>query len=264
MAKEKTNAPRGGILHFVRFGLYKRNQGRITRQVSFAVLAVVIGLASWKLYQTLSARIVPGATWLSSLSTTLEVQSAYTTATGGTLTFGFRDEATSAVQFDASATEIKAALLTIDGFNDLEVVGSGTETAPWEITFNDPGNTDLAELTIDGAALTGGEFYVATLSNGTNLAEATDFYSSLLAFGIGLSIFLLGVFISYRIVNLPRFADFLISVEAEMNKVSWPSQGELFRSSIVVIVVIFFLALTLFLYDVTWSSLFKAFGISPS
>ena len=67
MAKEKTNAPRGGILHFVRFGLYKRNQGRITRQVSFAVLAVVIGLASWKFYQTLSARIVPGATWLSEL-----------------------------------------------------------------------------------------------------------------------------------------------------------------------------------------------------
>ncbi|MFP6575160.1 MAG: hypothetical protein VB912_08420, partial [Pirellulaceae bacterium] len=102
----------------MRFGLYKRNQGRITRQVSFAVLAVVIGLASWKFYQTLSARIVPGATWLSSLNTSVEVQSAYTTATDGTLTFGFKDETTSAIQFDASATEVKDALLTIDGFND--------------------------------------------------------------------------------------------------------------------------------------------------
>ena len=45
------------------------------------------------------------------------------------------------------------------------------------------------------------------------------------------------------------FADFLISVEAEMNKVSWPSRGELFRASMVVILVIFFLAVLLFAYD---------------
>jgi len=143
MAKEKTDSSQGGLLHFVRLGLYKRNQGRITRQVSFAVLAIVIALASWKLYQTIAS-------------------------------------------------------------------------------------------------------------------------STPLAFGIGLVAFLVGTFVSYRFVNLPRFADFLISVEAEMNKVSWSSQGELIRSSIVVIAVIFILALFLFVYDVTWSSLFKAFGISPS
>ena len=32
-------------------------------------------------------------------------------------------------------------------------------------------------------------------------------------------------------MNMPRFADFLIAVEAEMNKVSWPSKAELIRSS---------------------------------
>jgi preprotein translocase subunit SecE len=32
-----------------------------------------------------------------------------------------------------------------------------------------------------------------------------------------------GLWIGYRAVNLPTFADFLIAVEAEMNKVSWPS-----------------------------------------
>ena len=42
--------------------------------------------------------------------------------------------------------------------------------------------------------------------------------------------------------ELPGFADFLIAVEAEMNKVSWPSRGELFRASIVVLVMIFVLA----------------------
>ena len=59
-----------------------------------------------------------------------------------------------------------------------------------------------------------------------------------------------GWWASFRIVNLPKFADFLISVEAEMNKVSWPSRGELWRASIVVIIVIFFLAALLFTYDI--------------
>jgi len=65
-----------------------------------------------------------------------------------------------------------------------------------------------------------------------------------------LIVFLAGLWTSFRVVNFPRFADFLISVEAEMNKVSWPSRSELYRASIVVIVVIFFLAATLFMYDV--------------
>ena len=52
------------------------------------------------------------------------------------------------------------------------------------------------------------------------------------------------------IINYPKFADFLISVEAEMNKVSWPGRSELWRASVVVIVVIFFLAGLLYAYDI--------------
>jgi preprotein translocase subunit SecE len=59
-----------------------------------------------------------------------------------------------------------------------------------------------------------------------------------------------GLWIAFRIVNLPSFADFLISVEAEMNKVSWPGRTELWRASMVVIAVIFLLAGILFVYDV--------------
>jgi len=61
-----------------------------------------------------------------------------------------------------------------------------------------------------------------------------------------------GLWASFRVVQLPSFADFLISVEAEMNKVSWPSWAELVRSSIVVILVIFILAAVLFVYDLSW------------
>lgn len=66
-----------------------------------------------------------------------------------------------------------------------------------------------------------------------------------------------GLWVSYRVVNLPAFADFLIAVEAEMNKVSWPTRPELFRSSGVVLVFIFMLAATLATFDVLWGMFFK-------
>jgi preprotein translocase subunit SecE len=66
-----------------------------------------------------------------------------------------------------------------------------------------------------------------------------------------------GLWASFRIVQMPGFADFLISVEGEMNKVSWPSRGELFRASLVVILVIFFLAGLLFFYDLLLTELLK-------
>jgi preprotein translocase subunit SecE len=71
----------------------------------------------------------------------------------------------------------------------------------------------------------------------------------------------IGVWVAYRVVNIPRFADFLIAVEAEMNKVSWPTKTELFRASTVVIVVMFGLAGTLYLYDIIWQQLVSALGV---
>ncbi|MCO6044777.1 preprotein translocase subunit SecE [Aeoliella sp. ICT_H6.2] len=58
-----------------------------------------------------------------------------------------------------------------------------------------------------------------------------------------------GVWASFRLVQLPQFADFLISVEAEMNKVAWPKRHELINASIVVILVIFIMAALLFGFD---------------
>lgn len=66
---------------------------------------------------------------------------------------------------------------------------------------------------------------------------------------------------SYRLVNIPAFADFLIAVEAEMNKVSWPTRTELIRASIVVLVMIIFLAITLTIYDYIWAVLLRMVGL---
>ena len=72
---------------------------------------------------------------------------------------------------------------------------------------------------------------------------------------------LAGLWACYRVVNLPAFADFLIAVEAEMNKVSWPTRFELFRASLVVLMLIFSLAIILFLFDYSWGLLFRKTGI---
>ncbi|MCA9190920.1 MAG: preprotein translocase subunit SecE [Planctomycetales bacterium] len=71
-----------------------------------------------------------------------------------------------------------------------------------------------------------------------------------------------GVWLGYRLVNWPKFADFLISVEAELNKVSWPTKRELIRASMVVIFTILFLSILLFLFDFVWKFLFSAIGIA--
>jgi preprotein translocase subunit SecE len=79
--------------------------------------------------------------------------------------------------------------------------------------------------------------------------------------GIPLGVLVLGLWFSFRIVHLPRFADFLIAVEAEMNKVSWPSTTELIKSSLVVIIVIFLLTGILFGYDLLWRAVLGLFEI---
>ena len=138
-----------------RVGLYKRSQGRITRQVTFAALAVCFAIGMWRLSEFLS------------------------TANPKFLHFGLPDN----------------------------VISGG------------------------------------------------------LRWGLPGLLLLIGWWIAYRAVNLPAFADFLIAVEAEMNKVSWPARGELFRASVVVLVTIVSLAILLFVYDAIWRSLFHLMGI---
>ncbi len=90
---------------------------------------------------------------------------------------------------------------------------------------------------------------------------AADAFTPPARLGLVWGVALLGVFLSYRLVNYSRFADFLIAVEAEMTKVSWPSRQELVRSSIVVIATMFILAAVLFGYDIILTWLFRIIGV---
>ena len=86
-------------------------------------------------------------------------------------------------------------------------------------------------------------------------------YPPMLSYGLPAGLLLIGLWALYRLVNVPAFADFLIAVEAEMNKVSWPSKMDLYRSCIVVLVTIITLTVALFAFDLFWSWFFKLLGI---
>ena len=131
------------------FSVYKRNQGRVTRQVTFAAMAVIVGVGVWRLSELLA------------------------------VVYGGADSSLAALSGSAA---------------DLGVV----------------------RFLVPGVLLA------------------------------------VGVWLCFRAVNVPRFADFLIAVEAEVAKVSWPTGEEVFRSSIVIIFLIFALAGILAGYDLFW------------
>jgi preprotein translocase SecE subunit len=60
------------------------------------------------------------------------------------------------------------------------------------------------------------------------------------------------IWLSWRIVNYPTFADFLIATEAELNKVSWTTRKRLYQDTVVVLVTVFLLTVFLFVVDALW------------
>jgi len=66
---------------------------------------------------------------------------------------------------------------------------------------------------------------------------------------------------SWRVVNWPVFADFLIATEAEMNKVSWTSRKRLFQDTVVVLVTVTLLTFFLFFVDIAWIQLLRGIGV---
>ena len=102
---------------------------------------------------------------------------------------------------------------------------------------------------------------IAVAIGGWRLSTYTLSQNEFIHVGVPTLLVLAGWWIAFRLVNMPNFADFLIAVEAEMNKVTWPSRTELFRSSLVVIFTILFLALILFGYDVLWKVVLSTIGV---
>lgn len=96
----------------------------------------------------------------------------------------------------------------------------------------------------------------------TGLAALPSVLQSTAALYIAGSIIaLLGIWLAFRIVNMPRAAEFLIAVEAEMVKVSWPNNKEVYVTTIVVITVMMIFCVLLAFYDLFWHYLFRGIGV---
>ncbi|HVJ80975.1 MAG TPA: preprotein translocase subunit SecE [Planctomycetia bacterium] len=69
------------------------------------------------------------------------------------------------------------------------------------------------------------------------------------------------IWIVQRLIHYPRFADFLITTEAEMNKVSWPQWAEVKVTTVVVLVLAVLLASYLYAVDWAWNWILWLIGV---
>ncbi len=80
-------------------------------------------------------------------------------------------------------------------------------------------------------------------------------------FSVPILLIIIGIWISWRIVNIPVFADFLIATEAEMNKVSWTTNKKLFHDTIVVLTTLVLMSVFLFAMDQFWRIFLSKAGV---
>jgi preprotein translocase subunit SecE len=79
---------------------------------------------------------------------------------------------------------------------------------------------------------------------------------------VPLAVFGIIMWITFRIVwGWPRFGEFLIATEAEMNKVSWAKWDQIRQATIVVLIVVVLMASYFYIVDVIWSYLLQKLGV---
>jgi preprotein translocase SecE subunit len=234
----------------LKVGVYKASQGRITRQVTFAALALAIALGLARLSTELVGldpivKALPARVTCTAKAGRIEADGKIKViGTAGSTTVSVQAgeklaKVAEAIEADRKTTGVVASIS-----DDKLVLTSAAANATGRVQIvPPPGMLQIEGLGPDG---------VAHGQNALNLGLHYLIPGVLLA---------LGVWVSYRVVNVPAFADFLIAVEAEMNKVSWPTRGELFRASMVVLIEIFALAIVLTAYDLFWNGLLRVLHI---
>ncbi len=234
MAKNK-DTKQSVLAELFKAGLYKRNQGRLVRQLTAAGLAVVLFFGLWTLSQGPLANYV---------STYQAVNISYQAS-----------EADESID-----SKIKDVVTEKGG----EIHRQSLNLERREISARFPTSkmwvpdTELGEEAVKKISEINQELskeYGPQLTISGAIAQSDR--SGPIRLGIPIILGIIGSWIIYRAVNYPVFADFLIAVEGEMSKVTWASKDELYRSTIVVVAAMFLLGLTLFLFDAFWQWFFQ-------
>lgn len=84
--------------------------------------------------------------------------------------------------------------------------------------------------------------------------------NSAIEFGIPFVITAAGCWLGFRVIHHPKFAEFLIATETEVEKVHWPDRPHVHRATIVVIVTMLLMGAMLFVFDWIWRIVFSAIG----
>lgn len=188
-------------------GIYKRSQGRITRQVTWAAMAIAVALGLWQLSNVL---------------------------------VGWDPEFLRAEIYAVNSGRVE--YVHEQNVTYIRIVNSqGQELEKHQVPREVQRRVTQGQQVESDAVL---------------CQWTSRWVRAGIRYGLPGVLLLAGLWITYRIVNVPSFADFLIAVEAEMNKVSWPTRSELFRASLVVLFTIFALALILFSFDWFWRIMF--------
>jgi preprotein translocase SecE subunit len=84
--------------------------------------------------------------------------------------------------------------------------------------------------------------------------------------GVLALIVLVSLWVGFRAVNVPDFAEFLIATEAEMNKVSWSTRRRLAQDTVVVLLTTLIMTLFLLVVDLFWGWLLsrERVGVLPA
>ncbi len=236
MANTKSSPSIWGEL--LKFNLYKRNQGRRSRQVTAVVVAVILFFGAWTLSQG------PLSDFVRSF---YQVTVSYSAS---------EPQGEIEASLDALASKFGGSRAKVEASADQREIEFRFATS--SLGSTQPSLQDSVEKQA-------GEFAEAVRSDlGSSLRVVSPSHQvqSMRGVQLGVPLFVaaLGAWICFRMVNVPRFADFLISVEAEIDKVTWASKAELYRATVVVISTMFFLGAVLFSYDVFWQWFFKLIG----
>ena len=79
--------------------------------------------------------------------------------------------------------------------------------------------------------------------------------------GVPALLFLVLGWVVFKLINAPRFADFMIATEGEMKKVSWSTKKEIATSTKVVVFTVFTLAVLLGVVDSVFHMVFVKIGL---
>ncbi|WP_020471211.1 preprotein translocase subunit SecE [Zavarzinella formosa] len=159
---------------------------------------------------------------------------------------------------------LKVRRLTIVGL--LLILGSGV----WTLMTHNwiPLNNMIKVPGIDGEFSSRLGDWVIGFTEAKNPLHRVGGFTILpdLAFTIPMVLIAASIWFSWRAVNFPPFADFLIATEAEINKVSWTPRKALIRDTVVVLTSLVLITVFLFVIDVFWGWLLsrELVGVLPT